>query len=351
MKDRFADLDAEIKEKLKNWKQLLADYQVPSIRKAIWQIINTFVPYIGLWILTYFSMDWSIWIWLPLIFINAFFLVRIFIIQHDCGHQSFTKSKKWNGIIGRFCSVFSSLPYKYWAKVHNFHHGHSGQLETREVGDVPFITVEEYNQKNWWGRLGYRIWRIPFVLFLIAPVYYFIVSNRFPIFVFKGWKNINYSQLRNNLALIVIYGGLAWLIGWQKFLLIQLSLVFMFLVIAFWFFYVQHQHEFAYKKWKDNWDFVVSSVRGSTYYKLPKVFQWLTGNIGFHHIHHLNSVIPNYNLEKAFKENKILNKYVTVVGFWESLKMMNHKLWDESQQRMISFREYSRMKKSALVQA
>ncbi len=155
---------------------------------------------------------------------------------------------------------------------------------------------------------------------------------------------MTWNQLKNNIALAVVYITLAYFLGWVKFLLIHFFIVFCFGIIAFWFFYVQHQHEHTYKQWKDNWDYVVAAIRGSTYYKLPKIFQWLTGNIGIHHIHHLSSLIPNYNLEKCMKENKILNKYVTVVHFWESLKMMSHKLWDEERQRMISFREYGRLK-------
>ena len=155
---------------------------------------------------------------------------------------------------------------------------------------------------------------------------------------------MTFTQLRNNLAIAAVYIALGYFLGWKEFLFIQLFLVFTFGIIAFWFFYVQHQHEHAYKEHKENWDYVLAAIKGSTYYKLPKIFQWLTGNIGIHHIHHLSSLIPNYNLEKCMKENAVLNKYVTVVRFWESLKMMTHKLYDEERQRMISFREYRRLK-------
>jgi len=153
-------------------------------------------------------------------------------------------------------------------------------------------------------------------------------------------RSLSRSQLRNNILIVVLYGGLAWLLGWKQFLFIQFTLIFLFGIIAFWFFYVQHQHEASYKQWKDKWDYLLSAIRGSSYYKLPKVFQWLTGNIGIHHIHHLSSLIPNYNLEKCMRENKILNKYVTTIGFWESLKMMRYKLWDEERCKMVSFKEY-----------
>ncbi len=336
-------VNEEIIASLGNWREVLKKYQKKNPRKAAWQIITSFGPFIGLWVLMYFSLQWSTWITIGLAIINAFFMVRIFIIQHDCGHQSFLDSRKLNNAIGFVCSFFSSLPYKYWAKVHNFHHGHSGQLEVRDVGDIPFLTVNEFKSKSKWGQFFYRIFRSPVVLFFFAPIFYLFFSNRYPFyFNFKSWKGVKRAQIRNNILITLVYALLAFLIGWKQFLIIQFSLIAIFGIIAFWFFYVQHQHEFAYKQWKENWDFVISAIRGSTYYKLPKLFQWLTGNIGFHHIHHLNSLIPNYNLEKCFRENKFLNKYVTTLTFRESLKLMKHKLWDEEREKMITFLEYYR---------
>ncbi len=341
-------LNQEIVESLKHWKEIVKKYQEPDNKKAAIQLLTSFLPYLGLWVLMYFSMDWSIFITIGLGIINAFFLVRIFIIQHDCGHQSFMKSKKLNNIVGYVCSVFSGLPYKYWARVHNFHHAHSGVLETLEIGDIPTLTVNEFRKLTRWGRIKYKTWRNPFVTFVIAPAYYIGLSNKLPIFQFKNLKKEIWSQFKNNVLIIGVYVLLAYLLGWKQFLFVQLFLVFVFGIIAFWFFYIQHQHEHSYKQWQDNWNYLVSAIRGSSYYKLPKMFQWMTGNIGIHHIHHLSSLIPNYNLEKCMRENTILNKYVTVVTFWESLKMMSHKLWDEEKQRMISFREYYQMEKMRL---
>jgi len=341
------NIDKEIKESLKNWKEIISSYQVPNNRKAVIQVLNTFVPFIALWVLMYFSMQWSILLTIGLGVINAFFMVRIFIIQHDCGHQSFFKSKKLNNAVGYICSLFSSIPYTYWAKVHNFHHGHNGQLEVREVGDIPTLTVEEYRQRSKWGKLRYRIWRMPLITFVIAPAFYFIISNRIPLFKdkLKNMKSISRSQLRNNILILALYASLAWLLGWKQFLFIQLTLIFLFGIIAFWFFYIQHQHEASYKQWKKNWDYLLSAIRGSSYYRLPRPIQWLTGNIGIHHIHHLSSIIPNYNLEKCMRENKILNKYVTTIGFWESLKMIKYKLWDEDRGKMVSFEEFKSYEK------
>lgn len=341
-------INQEITDTLKNWKDIVKKYQVPSTRKAVTQLLTSFLPYLGLWVLMYFSLQWSIWITMALGVINAFFLVRIFIIQHDCGHQSFTKYKKLNDVIGYVCSVFSALPYKYWARVHNFHHAQSGVLETIDIGDIPTLTVNEYREASAWRRLRYRIWRYPVITFLIAPIYYIGISNRLPLHRFKNWKKEFWNQSKNNLLIAAVYILLAVLLGWKKFLFVQLFLVFAFGVIAFWFFYIQHQHEHSYKEVKDNWNYLVSAIRGSTYYKLPRVFQWLTGNIGIHHIHHLSSLIPNYNLEKCMRENVIFNKYVTTVTFFQSLKMISHHLWDEERKKMISFAEYYRLERLRL---
>ena len=173
-------INEEIKESLKHWQKIVARYQKPDTTKAIIQIITSFGPYVALWVLMYFSLNWSIFITIGLGLLNAFFLVRIFIIQHDCGHQSFFSSKKVNNAVGYVCSFFSFMPYKYWAKVHNFHHGHAGQIEVWDIGDIPTLTVKQYQAKGFWGKLGYRIWRLPIVTFVIAPIYYLLISNRLP---------------------------------------------------------------------------------------------------------------------------------------------------------------------------
>jgi len=342
------ELEAEIKEKLKNWKHIIQEYQVPDNKKAILQMVTTFLPYIGLWALMYVSLNWSIWITIAIGLINVFFLVRIFIIQHDCGHQSFLKSQKLNNTIGFICSFFSTIPFKYWAKVHNHHHGHTGQLEERNIGDINFITVEEYRSRSRWKRFTYRLFRHPVVLFVIAPFWYFVFSNRVPSFNLKGWNKIRRTQVINNIFIVAVYIGLAYLLGWGKFLMIQLFLVFAFFCVAFWFFYVQHQHEETYMRWRQNWDYLLASVRGASYYKLPKIFQWLTGNIGLHHIHHLSARIPNYNLEKCLKENPLFTKYAKTLTFWDSIKTVSLKLYDEERERMISFKEFYLMERMQL---
>ena len=332
----------EIREALQNWPVMLKDYAKADTSKAVIQILTSYLPFIGLWILMYYSLEVSYLLTLFLAFINAFFVVRIFIIQHDCGHRSYFKSQKWNHIVGWMCSFFSTIPYKYWAKVHDFHHGHCGQLETRDIGDIDTLTSDEYRALSTWGRLKYRVYRLPIVTFVIGPIHYFLVNNRIPLVCFKSWKNLAVSQTINNLAIVGIILFLGWAIGWKAFLMIQLPIILFFFIIAIWFFYVQHQHEHSYKKWKAEWDYLMAAIKGSTFYKLPNFVHWLTGYIGYHHIHHLNSGIPSYNLAKCARENPVLNRYVTKVTFWESLSYMRHKLWDEQEQRMISFTEFYR---------
>ncbi len=339
----------EIKEALKDWPKIVARYGIPNAIKASVQMLNTFLPFIGLWVLMYFSLSWSYWITLGLAVINAFFLVRIFIIQHDCGHQSFTRNRKLNNVIGIFCSFFSSIPFKYWSRSHNYHHAHTGQLEVRDIGDINTLTVNEYRDLSPSKRLQYRVFRHPLILFVVGPIYYLLVNVRFPIIQIRGWSKVKWAQFFNNVYMILIYTLIAAAVGWKKFFLVQIPILVLFAIIAVWFFYVQHQHEHTYKQWKNNWEYLLSAVKGSTYYKLPRLFQWLTGNIGLHHIHHLNSKIPNYHLEWCAKENPILSRYVTIVSFWDSLSYMFNHLWDEKNQRMISFWKFKRLERAGLI--
>lgn len=340
--------DAEIKSLLSNWAEIVGKYQTPDTKKAIIQIITSFGPFVAVWVLMYLSLDWSYWITLGLAVLNAFFLVRIFIIQHDCGHQSFLKSRKWNNAIGLVCSFFSTMPYKYWARSHAFHHAHCGRLEDgiKDIGDIHVKTVEEFRSLSPFKKFGYRLYRSVPIILVLGPIYYTAILMRIPFINKEGWKKTRLSQIFNNVYMTLIWVLLAVVIGFKEFFLIQVPIIFIFFVIAVWFFYVQHQHEETYKQWKENWEYLLAAIKGSTYYKLPKLFQWLTGNIGFHHIHHLSSKIPNYNLERCAKENPIINKYVTTLTFTKSLKTIFNHLWDEEQQRMISFKEYYRMEKA-----
>lgn len=342
---QITEFEQILAKDLKGWGKLIRPYQKADSKKAIWQMVTSILPFIGIWILMYMTYEISYTLTIALGILNAFFLVRIFIIQHDCGHHSFFKKNSWNNVVGFFCSLFSFIPYKYWANNHHFHHTHSGQLETRDIGDINTLTVVEYNQLSKFGRIKYRMFRHPLVMFVIGPMYYIFVTNKWPFVDVEG-KNAAWKQVTvSNLAMLVTYFGLAYWIGLKSFLAVQLPITISFGVIAIWFFYVQHQHEHAYKHWKDNWDFLTAALKGSSFYKLPKLMHWLTGNIGYHHLHHLSSSIPSYNLAKCAKENPIFQKHVTQMTFVESLKCLHHKLWDEASQRMITFREYYQMEK------
>lgn len=339
----------EIKVALKDWARIIKPYKKANTKKAILQMLSSYVPFLGLWVLMYFSLSWSYLITLPLAVVNAFFLIRIFIIQHDCGHQSFFKSKRINNIVGWGSSFFSTLPYDYWSRVHSFHHGHTGQLEHRDIGDINFLTVKEYKKLTPWRKFFYRLFRHPIVLFIVVPIYYITVGNRYHGVRIKEWKSSHISLHLNNILLGVLFLALGFWLGWANFLMVHLPIVFFFGVIAFWFFYVQHQHESTYMQWNKNWDYLLAAIKGATFYKLPRFFHWLTGNIGYHHIHHLSHRIPSYNLPKCARENPILQKYVLELSFLDSLKTVFNKLWDENQQRMISFREYYEMERLGLV--
>jgi omega-6 fatty acid desaturase (delta-12 desaturase) len=212
--------------------------------------------------------------------------------------------------------------------------------EHRDIGDIDLLTVKEYDSLTPYGKFKYRLFRSAPVLFIIGPIWYLLIHSRMPLIKLKGWEHARKALLWHNLLLVVFYVGLILVLGYKAFLLVHLPILICFAIVAIWFFYVKHQHETTYKAWKDKWDYVRAAIQGSTFYNLPKVMHWLTGNIGYHHIHHLNSLVPNYELARCHKENPILDEVANKITFVESLRCVFNKLWDEDQQRMISFREY-----------
>ncbi len=339
----------DLKEKANQVLHSLRKYQVPNTRKAIIQILNSFGPFFLIWALMYKLWDVSVLAVLGLAILNAFFLVRIFIIQHDCGHRSFLQSTFWRNATGYVCSLLSFIPYFYWAKSHHFHHGHNGMLEVRDIGDINTLTVEEYRALSPFKKVMYRVYRSPLVMFVIGPIYYIVIHNRLPLINLPDFKKEKIGLIVSNIILIGVIVTACVLLDWKKVLLTHGLVLGFFAVVAIWFFYIQHQHEEGYKHWKKNWDYMTAAIKGSSYYKLPKIMNWFTGNIAIHHIHHLNPSIPNYNLAKCVKENPWFDNYTTVITFWESLKMVNHRLWDEGTQRMISFKEYGQMRRMGLI--
>ncbi len=317
------------------WQDLVAKYQNPDLRRSLWNMANTFVPYLIGWYLMYRSLEISYALTLLLALPTVGMLMRIFIILHDCGHGSYFKSTKANDIVGSVCGILTFTPYFQWRHHHAIHHASSGDLERRGVGDVLTLTVNEYLALPWWKKLGYRIYRSPFVLLVLGPFFLFVLAHRFVSS--KGGKRERYSVHLTNWALLAMFMVTGWAIGFKAVLMIQVPLLLISSTVGVWLFYIQHQFEDTYWEHHPEWQYALAALKGSSYYKLPKVFQWFTGNIGLHHIHHLSPRIPNYNLQRCMDENPLF-QHVTVVTFWESLKAISLKLWDEQQQRMVGFR-------------
>lgn len=339
----------EFRDNITKALKSIKKYQTPNTKKAIVQIINSFGPFLLVWILMYNLWENYKWIVFILGALNALFLVRIFIIQHDCGHNSFLKSRWWRHSVGYVCSLFSFIPYHYWAKSHHFHHNHNGMLEVRDIGDLNTLTVREFAALGRVRRFFYRLYRSPFVMFGIIPIYYILVHNRLALIKLPEFKKQKWNLILHNVILASCIIALCLLLDWKKVLIIHFYVLGLFAIIAIWFFYIQHQHEDSYKHWRERWEFIYAAVKGSSYYKLPKIFNWFTGNIALHHIHHLNPAIPNYYLPQSLNEVSWLTKYTTEITFWQSLKLATHKLWDEQNERMVTFREFYRMEKSGMI--
>lgn len=319
-----------------HWQDLVKNYQFPDNWRSVWQIANSLVPYIATWYLMYRSLSVSYWLTLALAALAAGFLTRLFIIFHDCGHGSFFKSPKANHIVGTVCGVLTHTPYFQWTREHAIHHASSGDLSRRGVGDVDTLTVKEYLALSKRDRLKYRIYRNPLVMLVIGPQYIFLLRHRFTSKV-SGRRERNNLYL-TNLALLAVYGSVSWLIGLKAFLLIFAPIMLISGAAGVWLFYVQHQYENTYWRNRGEWDYATSALLGSSYYKLPRVLQWFSGNIGFHHIHHLSPKIPNYKLQRCHEENPLFQES-TVLGVWKSLKSASMRLWDEDRGRMVGFND------------
>jgi omega-6 fatty acid desaturase (delta-12 desaturase) len=321
------------------WVKLVAPYShsIPTV--SIWQIANSFVPYICLTVLAYATIHISYWLTLPAAVFAGLFLMRIFIIQHDCGHQSFFKSKQANERLGFICGVLTMTPYAFWRTAHAVHHATSGDLDHRGIGDVETKTVREYLAATPIQRLGYRLYRNPFIMFGFGPLYMFLINQRTPI----SWraaktKQSKRSLIYTDLILLAIWIPLIALLGLDTVLKVQLPMYMVATTVGVWMFYVQHNFEDTYWRVHPEWTYEQAALLGSSYYKLPRVLQWFSGNIGLHHIHHLSPKIPNYLLQKAHNENEYFQNVHTFTLF-ASLKVLVSRLalWDEDQQKMVTF--------------
>jgi len=317
-------------------KDQINKFARPDWRRSVWQLINSVIPYFALLVGMYYSLEISYWLTLALAVPAAGFLIRIFIIFHDCGHGSFFKSQKVSTIVGYFTGILTLVPYHDWRFNHARHHATSSDLDRRGVGDVWTMTTREYLALPARQRLQYRLFRNPLVMFGIGPLYSSLIVPRFTPPGTK--KRERRSVYLTNLSLLAVVILMSILIGFKTYLLIQLPVIFFAWSLGIWLFYVQHQYEDAYWERHEDWDYQEAALRGSSFYKLPAVLQWFTGNIGFHHVHHLNARIPNYNLQKCHEQVDLFRE-VKPLTLLTSLKSLRFRLYDEELGRMIGFRE------------
>jgi omega-6 fatty acid desaturase (delta-12 desaturase) len=320
--------------------QTLSLYAKPDHRKALYQITNTFIPYIGLWVLMIYSVaqGFSVWITLLLSVAASGFLVRLFVLFHDCCHGAFFPGRMGNRLFGYLVGILTFTPFEDWKRTHVIHHSNSGDLDNRGVGDIWTLTVEEYLSASRSKRIAYRIFRNPLVLFSITPLVLFLIVHRFPSPGAK--KRENFSVIFTNAAIAMLIVVMSLTVGFQNYLLIQFPTILVAASIGTWLFYIQHQYEDVYWSRTNDWDLTRSGLEGSSYYQLPAVLQWLVGNIGLHHIHHVRANIPNYNLQRCYNEVPALQD-VTPLTLRKSFQSLWLNLWDEEEQKLVSFRSIS----------
>lgn len=322
----------------RGWAKALEKYKTANNLKAAREVLLTVVPFAIIWAIMYQTLSFSYLLTALLAFPAAGFLVRIFIIQHDCGHGSFLTNQTANRWLGRVLGILTITPYDYWQRSHAIHHASSGNLDHRGMGDIQTLTVSEYKAKSKFGRLIYRLYRNPITLFVIGPAYVFFLEQRLPIGMMKiGWKPW-VSTMLTNVGIVFYSLLLIWLVGWKAFLVIQIPVTFLAASFGVWLFFVQHQFEDTNWDKKEDWDRRESALHGSSHYDLPVVLRWLSGNIGIHHVHHLCSHIPFYRLTEVIQDYPEL-KEVSRITLWESFKCVKLALWDEKQYRLLSFKD------------
>jgi omega-6 fatty acid desaturase (delta-12 desaturase) len=320
------------------WTKILARYRQPSTGRGIVEIAITVVPLAALWALAWATLDIGYWLALPLAIAAACFLVRLFAIQHDCGHGSFFRHRLANDWFGRIAGVLTFTPYGVWRHTHATHHASTGNLDRRGLGDVETLTVQEYRARSFWGRLRYRLYRHPLVMFGLGPAYVFLLHYRLPVGSMRdGWRPWA-STMTTNLAIGLIVALLMWVVGIKAFLLVHLPILLFAASVGVWMFFVQHQ--FEHTTWENDreWNLHDAALHGSSHYDLPAFLHWFTANIGIHHVHHLNSRIPYYRLPRVLRDHPELRN-VGRLTLWQSFRCVRLVLWDETQRRLVSFRE------------
>jgi omega-6 fatty acid desaturase (delta-12 desaturase) len=324
-----------------DWNALLASYRRPVTWRAVFQLVNTALPFAAVWLLMLWSLSVSYWLTLALALPAALLLARMFMLQHDCGHGAFFKSQRLNNAVGFVIGVLTLVPYEYWRKTHAIHHATSGDLDHRSFGDIDTLTVREYLSRSRWKRLLYRLYRHPLVMLGIGPLYQFVFKHRFPADAPRSWTREWASVHWTNVALVTVVVTLGLVVGFGRFALVQLPITLLAGSIGVYLFYVQHQYEDTYWRYREAWNYYAAGLEGSSHLVMPRVLQWFTANIGLHHIHHVSSRIPNYHLQRCFDETPEVRR-VTTLTLWHSLRTLRLTLWDEDQRRLIGFRELRR---------
>ena len=319
----------------RTWEKIVLKYAHPNLLRSIWQIINSVVPFLFAWFLVYKSLSYPYWVTILLSLLASGFLIRIFIIFHDCGHDSFFRSRRANYIVGIIMGIITFTPYYVWHHQHAVHHSAAANLDKRGVGDVWTMTVSEYQNSSKWSRLSYRVFRNPFIMFTFGPVLVILIKNRVSLNRMTRQEKINIYI--TNVIILLMAAGLSLIIGIKAFLLVQLPILLISHSIGIWLFYIQHQFDDVTWERQNKWNYKSAAFKGCSFLKLPSVLQWFTGNIGFHHVHHLSSRIPNYKLEKCHYENEVF-KDVKPIVLLSTFKALFLSLWDETSHQLISFR-------------
>ncbi len=330
----------------REWAQILAKYREPSHARSILELVITAVPFAGLWLLMWATLGLGYWLTLIVAVPTAGFLVRLFMIQHDCGHGAFFRRRAANDWVGRALGALTLTPYDLWRRSHAVHHASSGNLERRGIGDISTLTVEEYLALSRWRRLGYRLYRNPIVMFGLGPAFLFIVQHRLPIGSMRGGVQPWLGTMATNAAIALAILGMMWLVGVTPFLLVHLPITLLAASIGVWLFYVQHQFEETFWAANPAWTMHEAALHGSSHYDLPGILRWFTANIGVHHVHHLCSRIPYYRLPRVLRDHPELGT-IGRLTLGQSLGCVRLVLWDERCRRLISFRELRAAKRTA----
>jgi acyl-lipid omega-6 desaturase (Delta-12 desaturase) len=315
-------------------RQIPGGYAQPRLARSLLDIATSVVPYLGLSVLLEKTLGTSLLVTVPLAVLAAGFLVRTFVVFHDCAHGSLFPSKRANRWVGRLTGLLVLSPFERWRHDHAVHHGTSGDLERRGVGDIVTLTVDEYRSRSWRGRLGYRLIRNPLFMFGLGPIVAMVVGPR--IATRAQRPRLRHSVLTTDAVILSLFAGLCWAVGWERLLLVWAPPALLAGSVGIWLFYVQHQFEDAYWQNGAHWDYTEAALQGSSYLKLPMVLEFFTGNIGLHHVHHLNARIPNYNLKRTHRENAIFHE-VPTLSLLDGLRAVDLKLFDQDRGKLVTF--------------